>query len=147
VRGVVDPSSFIKNASKVFQAYADNVEQKANAALRGSGYTGSALRFTRTADLPKPKATERELDLQTIVKSEYSGLTTDPVAGVRDRKRLVDPLSEEAPENIDRLIGKLAGRARAGDESAWKDLEIVRDTAVDPSIKQRVEVLLVERPR
>ena len=149
VRGGVDPSSFVKNASKGFLAYADGLEDKANTELRSVGYRGPKLRFTRESDLPPPKKTERELDLDVIIKTDYAGVTTDPskTIGITGGKKHVGPLSEEAPENIDRLFNALVARARKGDESAWKDLESIRAKAVSPVLRKRAEVILVERPK
>jgi hypothetical protein len=117
-----------------------------NQTLRKNQYTGDPVVVPNRFNLPKPKPTEREEDIQTLIKSDYDNVTTKKANAFAGTK-YVDPLSEEAPEQIDTALNKLIGRARGGDASAWKDLELLSTKAVSPTLRSKAAAVLVERPK
>lgn len=77
-RGGVDITSFVRDASPGFLAYADGLEKKAQAELRSSGWdSDKPLKFHRASDLaaPKPKLTD-EL-VARAMQTEYGGAKKD----------------------------------------------------------------------
>jgi hypothetical protein len=144
VRGGADPTSFVKDATTGFQAYADAVEKKANAALRSSGYRGDPLRFKRAAALPKAKS--------SVVDEITSKLTKDKhVAADKDSTKFlgmkVDPrfdinrgLSKESEEWIFQLSAYADQPGEIGDQARKSIRKLVTD-APTPELRARMKEL------
>lgn len=149
VRGGVDPTSFVKNATAGFQAYADAVEKKANTALRNSGYTGPALHFTRESDA---KGAEKD------VVDQIGGRLTSSM--LREAKKTGNPLDEanqkiagalygqinkETNEDLDTLVAYAQVQNDMG-ERARAYLRELATKAVYPEVKARAKALLDQLP-
>ena len=148
VRGGVDPTSFVKNATPGFQAYADAVEKKANTALRNSGYTGPALKFHRASDLKKTAPSVVDQWASVIAKSEYDDY--DPNNPAKYGLRL-PPLPNQVAANkkVDEALQGLASFAeQPGDQgdAARRQLKELAARAVSPVVRTKVKALIETLP-
>lgn len=163
VRGGVDPTSFVKNATKGFQAYADAVEKKALAHLRGAGYTGKPLDFKSTRDLPKTQVSEEEKRIKSLFVEpgvsideaerqatrilkpylkQWNTLSDEEKAAVREaERRLSGNYKSISPDQLVE-IRRLGEKALAGDKSAQQTLEQVRDTAATSTLRETAKQAL-----
>jgi hypothetical protein len=146
VRGGVNPTSFIRNSTAGFQAYAENVEKKANTALRNSGYIGPALRFHRESDVKASAPTvvdEIGGKLTSALLKTPKADPNNPVAqGVEKFNQAI-----VAPENkqTDELFQQLAAFAELPNDQGdlAKDyLRKLAEKAVYPDAKKRAKAIL-----
>jgi len=138
VRGGADPTSFIKNATAGFQAYANAVELKANTALRQAGI--EPIKFTRRADAPKAKASIVDGMAGELAKAKYEPADPSKPFGtivapdIANRNKLVE-------EKFTALEAFADQPGDQGDQ-ARKALKVLADTAVSGAVRTRAKALL-----
>jgi hypothetical protein len=115
VRGGVDPTSFVKNATRGWQAFAEGAEAKAITHLRAAGYEGKELRFQRAADLPKPKPKLTDELLERAMKTEYT-----PTTGLATAAANATPAGQQVNSAYETDVKGLAAQAEFGADEQTK---------------------------
>lgn len=158
VRGGVDPTSFLKNSTAGFQAYADGVEKKANAQLRGHNYDGPAVRFHRAADLKKTEPSVEDQMVARIAGAASvapAATATGPDLGdfgeaVRAYTPLgpkgSDPGEAKKVEEAFSILEAYADQPGERGDSARKGLAELAKTAVSPVARARAKAVLDALP-
>lgn len=110
-RGGVGVTSFVKDATPGFQAFADSVEKKALGHLRAAGYTGAPLKFSRASDLPTPKATVTDELLNRAMQSPYAP-AVDPASPI-DVASASTPAQQKLNNSYETDVKGLAATAQS----------------------------------
>jgi hypothetical protein len=148
VRGGVDLTSFLKKSTHGLQTYADGVEKKALAHLRGAGYTGDPIRFTRRADNSKAAPKLPDKFSNTIITTEYEPDFDKPGKGP-----MIDPrpswVIKERNKAVDEAFVALESYAhQPGDEGdlARKHIAELADKAPSAAARARAKAILGNLP-
>jgi hypothetical protein len=141
VRGGVDPTSFVKDATAGFQAYADAVEKKANTALRNSGYKGTGLKFHRASDVKKAAPTLTDEATSRLARADDYAPPYDPakpwiVPNVREM------FASKKSEEDFTVLAAYADQPGDKGDLARKQLKDLADGAVSPAVRAKAKKLL-----
>jgi hypothetical protein len=144
VRGGADPTSFIKDATKGFQTYAEGVEKKMNTLMSARGYDGDYIKLPRAGALEKAEA--------SVVDEIVGELTKDKhVAADKDSTKFlgmkVDPrfdinhgLSKASEERIFQLEAYADQPGDIGDQARRSIRKLAKD-APTPELRARMKAL------
>jgi hypothetical protein len=149
-RGGVDPSSFVRDATKGLQTYADQVEKMANDKLRLAGFAGK-FRLARLSDLPQAK----DDYIDEIGKRLTTSLTApatpsgNPIKAAQHQIRaaFAPELKKRTDEDLQALAAHAENAASPEDRKRVRTLlEGLAAKAVDPDTRKRVKKIIDDLP-